>query len=492
MNTDSVQLRSRHSLPAALEADTFRRFQELLRERVGIFLSASKAQLLISRLSKRLRERDCPDLDAYYELVTTAPDHEDEFQRMVNRITTNKTDFFREPHHFTVLAAQLRTLARERPNKSIRIWSAGCSTGEEPYSIALTLEDALPRGALSDASILATDIDTDVLEFASAGVYANARLAPIAEERWQRSFLRGTGRWAGTVKVGKTLRERVTFAPRNLIETDWVDEGAFDVIFCRNTLIYFDRPTQRAIVRRLAACLQPGGLLMLGHSENLLGDEPGLEPGGATTFRRVMSPSSLESYAPPARPLTARVTSGGMYCSARPAIVRTLLGSCVSACLFDPETGVGGMNHFLLPSGVDRSGGRALAYGVHAMEVLINEIMRRGGDRRRLRAKVFGGASVLRDFQGGRDVARRNAAFVRRFLADEEIPILAEKLGGTHPIEVRFETHTGRAFARTAGRSRQAVTAEADVAYIRKLAQDAQASVADAASAITIFGDDHD
>ena len=125
------------------------------------------------------------------------------------------------------------------------------------------------------------------------------------------------------------------------------------------------------------------------------------------------------------------------------------------------------------------------------MEMLINEIMRRGGDRRRLRAKVFGGASVLKEFAGGREVARGNAEFVRRFLTDENIPILAEKLGGTNPIEVRFETHTGRAFARDGGRARQSATAEADAAYIQKLAEDSRSKAVDAADdEIVLFGDD--
>ena len=250
--------------------------RKLLRDRVGIFLSASKAQLLISRLAKRLRERACPDLEAYYELVTSGPGHREEFQAMVNRITTNKTDFFREAHHFEALAAFVKERARTGPPEPLRIWSAGCSTGEEPYTIALVLQEALSASEFARAEILATDIDTEVLQIASRGVYADSRLAPIPQSRWRRSFLRGTGRWDGTVKAGPALRDRLRFEVRNLIDPEWCDEQTYDVVFCRNTLIYFDRPTQREIVQRLAASVRPGGLLILGHSENLLGDEPGV------------------------------------------------------------------------------------------------------------------------------------------------------------------------------------------------------------------------
>lgn len=474
-----------------LRMETFRRFQELLRDRVGVFLTAAKAQLLISRLASRLRARDCASLEAYLELVTSAPGHRDEFQAMVNRITTNKTDFFRESHHFPMLAAHVESLTRDDPEYPVRVWSAACSTGEEPYTIAMVLRESLTPDAAAHASILASDIDTQVLERAGHGVYPQRRFAGIDPQRWQRWFLRGRGKHAGAVKVRPDLRRLVRFAQLNLVGEDWPEREAFDAVFCRNTLIYFDRPTQLAVVQRLAERLRPGGLLFLGHSENLLGDVPGLEPAGSTVFRRSRSRGGSAAEAPgiPLRALGARVLSGGMFCSARPAVVRTLLGSCVAACLFDPSTQIGGMNHFMLPKGRERGTGRALAYGAHAMEMLINEIMRHGGDRRRLQAKVFGAATVLTDFQGGAAVAQRNAEFVRRYLRDERIPIVGEKLGGTHPIQVRFETHTGRAFARDAGRARSSEAAAQDAAYFKKVSREARSGTSGEAE---LFEGSHD
>jgi chemotaxis receptor (MCP) glutamine deamidase CheD len=148
---------------------------------------------------------------------------------------------------------------------------------------------------------------------------------------------------------------------------------------------------------------------------------------------------------PPARRLV-RIEAGGVHAARQPTDIRTVLGSCVAACVYDPATGIGGMNHFMLPSG--ESGERPARYGVHAMELLINDIMKLGGERSRLRAKVFGGAAVLRGLKAGVDVGRRNAEFIRTFLATERIPIDAEQLGGAHPLEVRFATDTGKARVR--------------------------------------------
>ncbi len=461
---------SAHAPP--LRPATFRRFQELIRERIGIFLGPPKVQLLTSRLAKRLRARDCSDFESYLDLVLSDDHVAGEFQEMVNRITTNKTDFFREEHHFRFLRENVIDLMQAEGGGAPRIWSAGCSTGEEPYSIAMVLAEALPPRVLRDAFVRASDIDTDVLERAGQGVFSLNRLARLDKSRWQPWFLRGKGRQEGLVKAREALRSMIQFHHHNLVGARWPEERSFDAIFCRNTLIYFDRPTQLAVVQRLARCLRDGGTLFLGHSENLLGDVPELTQIGQTTFQRLAgSMSSRKASGLSERPFDARVFAGGMFCSSRPAQVRTLLGSCVAACLYDPVARIGGMNHFLLPEGRLEGTGRALAYGVHAMESLVNEIMQRGGERRRIQAKLFGGASVLTDFEGGRRVAERNRAFAMRYLEAEGIKLAAHKLGGDRPLAVRFETHTGRAFVREAGRDRQEVTATREVEYFRQVSK---------------------
>lgn len=487
MISKPLPMPTRSSALPELRPETFRRFQELIRERAGIFLGVPKRQLLISRLGRRLKARGCADFEAYLDLVLADEDPAGEFQEMINRITTNKTDFFREPHHFRHLENEVLARMRASGDEPPRIWSAGCSTGEEPYSIAMVLASMLPPGDRREVLVRATDIDTQVLLRAAEGVYPLSRFHGVAEERWQPWFLRGTGRYEGTAKAREELRRMIAFEQHNLTADRWPDRGSFDVIFCRNTLIYFDRPTQQTVVKNLARCLREGGTLFLGHSENMLGDTPELVQIGQTTFER-RTGAPVRSTARPKleeRPFEARVYAGGMFCSGRPAVVRTLLGSCVAACLFDPKAGIGGMNHFLLPEGRLEGTGRALAYGVHAMETLVNEIMQRGGERRRLRAKLFGAASVLSDFAGGRQVAERNQAFARRYLEAEGIELVAHKLGGERPLDVRFETHTGRAFVRDAGSSRRRATASREVEYFRQISDLAAGK---ASPNTTVFG----
>lgn len=449
---------------------TFRRFQTLLRERTGIFLSPQKAPLLVSRLARRLRALACPDLEAYLQVLEHPRSGDSEFQEMVNRITTNKTAFFRERHHFDLLQTHVSNLLSEDPTRTLRIWSAGCSTGEEPYSVGALLCEQLRGHPAARAHVLATDIDTDVLEIARRGIYAMESLAGLPKALWRSSFLRGTGRNEGTVRVSEALQRMVSFERLNLVSSTWPEEGGFDAVFCRNTLIYFDRQLQREIVARLARRVRPGGLLVLGHSENLLASEAQLESVGITAFRRPTEGERATPTTPPLppRPMSRRIHMGGMYCSSHPTLVRTLLGSCVSVCLFDASRRIGGMNHFLLPEGRER-GGRALAYGVHAMEVLINAIMRRGGERRRLRAKAFGGAELLSRSDPRASVATRNVEFVRKYLEDESIPLVGEKLGGSHPLDLRFETHSGRAFARSVGTARIKSTAAEEAAFLRQI-----------------------
>ena len=251
---------------------------KLIQERVGIRLSERKRSMVKGRLARRARELGDPSISAYLERVRrgdAAEQHE-----FVNCITTNLTSFFREPHHFDDLSAVVSELRSARRHR-IRIWSSACSTGQEPYSIALTLEQAI-QGETWDAKVLATDVDSNVLETARRGYYPNKHLAELSKRHLERfePSADGLGRTASN-----GLKQLLRFRQLNLLE-NWPMQGPFDVIFCRNVLIYFDEQLQRQLVDRFIGYLRPGGRLLLGHSESLCGAHPQLVSLGKTAFRR--------------------------------------------------------------------------------------------------------------------------------------------------------------------------------------------------------------
>ena len=217
--------------------------------------------MVYSRLSRRLRELGLKEFSAYLNLLETDPNG-DEWQVFTNALTTNLTAFFREAHHFPVLAEH----AMKFP-QPITVWCSAASTGEEPYSIAMTLIEALGSRA-SAASVVATDIDTQVLAKGAAGVFSIEQVSKLSSERLKRFFLKGSGAYAGKVRIRPEVAAMVKFAQLNLLDQKWPLNEPFDAIFCRNVMIYFDKPTQGKILQRFAPLLKPHGLLFAGHSEN--------------------------------------------------------------------------------------------------------------------------------------------------------------------------------------------------------------------------------
>lgn len=255
-----------------LAALTYAQLAQRLKTAAGIDLGGGRLDLVESRLMPRLRALGLSSFEAYGQRLVRDPGEE---QRFVSALTTNLTAFFREPHHFEVLRGAFP--GRFAP---LHVWSAACSTGEEPYSIAMTLD---ARGL--PAQILATDVDEEVLAVARRGVYATTRLDGVSEAQRRRYFERGTGRATGLARVREELKRSVEFQRKNLLEP-MVWPVRFDVIFCRNVLIYFDVVTRQRVVDRLVERLAPRGLLFLGHSEAALGQHPDLEMLGQTTFKR--------------------------------------------------------------------------------------------------------------------------------------------------------------------------------------------------------------
>ena len=262
----------------------FDRVRRLIHARVGISLNESKHNMVYNRLTRRLRALRYASFGEYLALLED-PQHS-EWQHFVNALTTNLSHFFREEYHFPILVSHVRSLGRS----PVRIWSAAASTGEEPYSIAIALCEAY--GATSPpASILATDIDTAVLEGAQRAVYAMERVEQLAPERLKRFFLRGTGANAGYARVRPEVAKLVEFRRLNLTEPRWdlaeMRHGPFDAVFCRNVMIYFDKPTQYQVLQRIAGALAPDGLLFAGHSESFLHAADLFRSVGKTVYRPV-------------------------------------------------------------------------------------------------------------------------------------------------------------------------------------------------------------
>ncbi|WP_158784806.1 protein-glutamate O-methyltransferase CheR [Pantoea sp. BAV 3049] len=239
----------------------FKRISQLIYQRAGIVLADHKREMVYNRLVRRLRMLGIDDFGRYLALLENDI-NSPEWQAFVNSLTTNLTAFFREAHHFPILADHAK-----RRSGSFNVWCAAASTGEEPYSIAMTLSETLGSGP-GKYQVHATDIDTQVLEKALAGVYRQEELRTLSPQQMQRFFFRGTGPHSGMVRVRPELANSIAFAQLNLLANDWALPGPFDAIFCRNVMIYFDKETQEKILRRFVPLLKPGGILFAGHSEN--------------------------------------------------------------------------------------------------------------------------------------------------------------------------------------------------------------------------------
>ena len=263
----------------------FKRLRELVHARTGIALSEAKRELLYGRLARRLRKLKLNSFAEYCRLVES--DESAELQELTNAITTNLTSFFREDYHFKQLSLEaLPQIESKRSSaRRIRLWSAGCSTGEEPYSLAIVMRETLARLAGWDIKLLATDIDSKVVATATEGVYSSDRFKGVAPERVKSWFREVAGR-PGFLAASAELKSLITFKQLNLLDP-WPVKGPFDVIFCRNVVIYFDKATQRGLFDRMADLQEPGGWLFIGHSENLLNVTRRYKLVGRTVYRRV-------------------------------------------------------------------------------------------------------------------------------------------------------------------------------------------------------------
>ena len=264
----------------------FERVRQLIYQRAGISLHAGKQAMVYSRLSRRLRETSHRSFAEYLRALEHGHTSDAEWQEFVNCLTTNLTAFFREEHHFHALVDDLRARAALLQGSApLRLWCNAASTGEEPYSLAMTVVEAL--GASARAQLVCSDIDTKVLATARRGVYA-ADARGLSAERLKRHFMRGTGANDGHIRVKPELARLIEFRPFNLMSADWKVLGdPFDIVFCRNVMIYFDAPTQRRVLERIHGVLKPGGLLYVGHSENFADARDLFRLRGKTIYEKV-------------------------------------------------------------------------------------------------------------------------------------------------------------------------------------------------------------
>ena len=254
-------------------------------ERSGIVLGAHKINMVYSRLARRLRELKLTTFREYCGLLQEDKGG-DEIGALINAITTNLTRFFREPHHFDHLRDHVIPEAAKTGGKPrLRIWSAGCSSGEEPYSIAMTLMDAVPGLKQWDARILATDLDTRMVATGQAGLYSADAVKDLPKPVKAKFFNRDSSGGGEQWQTSEQLRELITFKHLNLLEA-WPMNGPFDAIFCRNVMIYFDGPTKAALIDRYAGLLKPQGWLYIGHSESLLDTHSHFRLAGRTIYRK--------------------------------------------------------------------------------------------------------------------------------------------------------------------------------------------------------------
>lgn len=265
----------------------FKRLSAFIESELGIKMPENKRVMLESRLQKRVRAIGVADYDEYIERVFSGDDAE--LIHMIDMVTTNKTDFFREPDHFEALSNRLlpAALKRSQGKAVYSFWSAGCSTGEEPYTLAMVLEEFRAGHQGFDYRIVASDISTRALSAAMNAVYSDERVVPVPSDYKRKYLLRSKDPARSEVRIKKELRDKVEFIRLNFMDTSFPFEGKFDVIFCRNVIIYFDRETQERILGRMCSYLRSGGNLILGHSETLTGMDLPLRGLAPTVYERL-------------------------------------------------------------------------------------------------------------------------------------------------------------------------------------------------------------
>lgn len=274
---------------ATLSNEDFKRLSTFIFREYGIKMPEVKRTMLQSRLHKRLRELNISNYKEYVDFVFSKEGQDNEVIHMIDVVSTNKTDFFREPVHFDFLHSNVlpEILGGERPNRTIKLWSAGCSSGEEPYTLAMSLSEYMAQHPGFDYSILATDISTRILKSAVEAIYKENRVEMLPIQLKKKYLLKSKDRVNPTVRIIPELRRRITFQRLNFMDNHFNVPDGMDIIFCRNVLIYFDRETQERVINKLCTKLKPNGFFFLGHSESITNFDVPLKQLKPTIFRKI-------------------------------------------------------------------------------------------------------------------------------------------------------------------------------------------------------------
>ena len=283
----SAELAQTYENNDALSRANFQRLAEFIHGYSGIKMPPTKKTMLEGRLRRRLREHGMTSFDEYCSYLFDAGGIESEAIHLIDVVTTNKTDFFREPAHFDFLVNKALPAFLKAGRKQVRIWSSACSIGAEPYTIAMLMDDYCREHRGLDYSILATDLCTQVLSDALQGIYQTAMIEPVPIALRQRHVLVSRDKAKKVVRMAPHLRSKLSFARQNLMDAKYAAPKDLDMIFCRNLLIYFDKATQAAVLQRLCAHLRPGGYLFLGHSETIVGVDLPVRTVSGTVFQKV-------------------------------------------------------------------------------------------------------------------------------------------------------------------------------------------------------------
>lgn len=430
--------------------EAFTHFSEFIEEELGIKMPIAKKTMLQARLQKRLWKLGIDSFEDYYDYVFSVEGRELELQQMIDVVTTNKTDFFRESNHFDYLTEHVLPdmLKRYGSERQYMFWCAGCSSGEEPYSLAMTLHHFAEERPNFHFLILATDISSRVLDKAKLGIYEEEAAEPVPDELRRKYLLKSKEKDKGLVRIAPEIRAYVKFRQVNLVKGEFGFRESMDVIFCRNVIIYFNRETQEQVINRLYQHLNPGGFLFTGHSETLNGLAVPLKAVAHTVYQKDASAANLPQNLP-----IITLKPAELYVSDQPAIIRTVLGSCVAVTMFDKRLGVAAMCHALLPQSneaVDNNaafqGNPLYKYVNSVIPLMLSRLQEFGSEIKDLEVKLFGGADMLTIRTGNpnfQPVGRSNIDAVLQAIKSNHLELAVSDVGGHTGRKILFYTQTG-------------------------------------------------
>ena len=437
----------RRTLVEPMTDETFLRFSQFIQNELGIKMPPAKKTMLQARLQKRLWKLDIDSFHTYYEYVFSPEGRENELPHMIDVVTTNKTDFFREPNHFDFLVERVlpELLNNQGPEKRVTLWCAGCSTGAEPYSLAMVLRNYAEQIQDFQFFILGTDISTRVLEKAKLGIYDEETVEPVPAEFRKKYLLKSKEKDKALVRLVPEIRSNVRFRRLNLIKNDFGLRETMDIIFCRNVIIYFNRETQEQVINRLYHHLAPGGYLFTGHSETLNGLSVPLKAVAHTVYQKEHA-VDLSTQLP-----VITLKPAELFISERPSIVRTVLGSCVAVTMFDRQLGVSAICHALLPgndegSELDTYTSGPYKYINSVVPLMVQRLRNYGVNIADLEVKLFGGADMMTARMGRPNyhpVGKSNIDAVIQAINAQNLQVKVSDVGGHMGRKILFYTHTG-------------------------------------------------